>query len=478
MWLCREGFRVCFVGAILGLAILRGQAIAQWDIPRRLTYHDSASYLSNNSQFPIAVVGDTIHLVWWDYKTGKGDLYYRRSLDNGVTWEPERCIVSDSFWQGYPSLLAIRETLHLVWTDERNMRGRLRESDIYYMRSTDAGETWGTETRLTDVSTGELGAYFPVLAASGCTLHLVFHDDRYGEAGDDNVFCRRSLDGGRTWGQELVIGTTRGDWCPSIAVSGSYVHVAWENFWHERVYYRRSTNGGKDWQPKWQVPTPDRADSPCIAAGGQYVHLGYVDWRDNFCQFYYLRSTDNGATWETEQQISDDQAHTWSVNLCVSGPHVHAVRMDMIRYLTHYNHSSNRGVSWDPDFIVSAESAIHTHHYHVITSRNTVHVVHDGYPLGGHIYNREIYYRRNVSGNVGLQQTVLPQPSEPHLQPSVFRTCAVVYGHEREQLNVFDVTGNRVAVQRGDLIGQGLPAGVYLVQIPGQRQCYRIVKLE
>ncbi|MEO0080708.1 MAG: sialidase family protein [candidate division WOR-3 bacterium] len=463
------------------VVLLTTPAVGQWEPARRLTFHDSTGYLSNSTQFPIAAVGDTLHLVWWDYKTGNGDLYYIRSFDNGTTWEPERCIVNDPFWQGYPSLLAIGDTLHLVWTDERNMSGRLRESDIYYMRSTDGGTTWGEQTRLTFATTGELGAYFPVMVASGCTLHLVFHDDRAGLAGDDNVFYRRSLDGGRTWGQELAIGINTGDWCPTIAVSGRFVHVAWENYWQERVTYRRSTNGGKDWLPEYEFPTPDKADSPCIAAEGQNVHLAYVDGRDNFSQFYYFRSTNNGATWAPERQISNDQAHTWSVNLWASGQYLHAVRMDMIMYVTHYTRSTDRGLTWEPDFVVSCESAIHTHHYHVITSRNTVHVVHDGYPLGGHIYNQEIYHRRNTSGNVGMFDIahLSPATPKPLVVPSVFRTHGVLPGREQGLVSVFDPAGNRVAVQRGDQIGKGLGAGVYLVcPVDSTSPACRVVKLE
>ena len=67
--------------------------------------------------------------------------------------------------------------------------------EIYYKRSTDAGTSWGADTRLTNAP------YFsesPSIAISGSVLHVVWYDER-NNWGDYNIYYKRSTDGGLTW---------------------------------------------------------------------------------------------------------------------------------------------------------------------------------------------------------------------------------------------------------------------------------------
>jgi hypothetical protein len=64
--------------------------------------------------------------------------------------------------------------------------------------------------------------------------------------------------------------------------------------------------------------------------------------------------------------------------------------------------------------------------------------------------------------------------------PNPFVSCCCVVGHERNEFRIFDHSGREVGIAMGDMVGRGLPAGVYFLR-PAQAQAQaqapvRIVK--
>jgi len=63
-------------------------------------------------------------------------------------------------------------------------------------------------------------------------------------------------------------------------------------------------------------------------------------------------------------------------------------------------------------------------------------------------------------------------------RPNPFTFFATLPGHEAERFALYDVSGRRVGVYRGDRIGEGLRAGVYFIQaLEGKAGLARIVKV-
>ncbi len=145
------------------------------------TWSDSQVISENDgigSQRPAMDTDDSsgIHITWYDYKYSPypwtGDIFYRASSDSGNTWEEidsltvvHRATASD--------ILAEGSNLHLVWMDDRNGFGN--NFEIYYRMSTDLGQTWESEVRLTNAS---FHSRNPSLACDGDFLHLFWSDQR------------------------------------------------------------------------------------------------------------------------------------------------------------------------------------------------------------------------------------------------------------------------------------------------------------
>ena len=145
------------------------------------TWSDSqcvSQYDSISSQRPAMDTDDSsgIHITWYDYKYSPypwtGDIFYRASRDSGNSWEEidsltvmHRAVASD--------ILAEGDNLHLVWEDDRHGFGN--NFEIYYRMSTDLGQTWESEVRLTNAS---FHSRRPSLACDGDFLHLFWRDCR------------------------------------------------------------------------------------------------------------------------------------------------------------------------------------------------------------------------------------------------------------------------------------------------------------
>jgi hypothetical protein len=255
--------------------------LTQWEPDERLTFGPGPSQLSYN--FARSVAADDsgrVHLVWAEAQGGDPYVYYKRSVDDGRTWEKSLSLSErPALWMERDNLLpAIAVSglnVYVVWHEIRDGR-----PTILFKRSADGGDTWWPETKL---STGPGGSAHASIAASGLNVHVVWGDHRDGDEAE--IYYRRSADAGATWEDERRLTDIPYDsWVPSIAASGQYVYLAWVDTRdsNEEEYIKISTDGGVTWGADKRL-TENGANSwaPSIAASGKTVHLVWFDQKDN-----------------------------------------------------------------------------------------------------------------------------------------------------------------------------------------------------
>src|SRR6185295_851350 len=147
--------------------------------------------------FPaIAVSGSTIHVVWLDSSLGVPASFYKRSLDGGNTWGPAVCLDSSTkFWPG----VATSGSMVFVTLNKEIVIGN---TEVFLRRSIDNGVTWEAEQQ---ISNAFGRSEDPAIAAQGSYIHLSWNDKR---SGIMNIYYRRSSDAGVTWGPETQLTTT------------------------------------------------------------------------------------------------------------------------------------------------------------------------------------------------------------------------------------------------------------------------------
>ena len=439
---------------ILFLFII-ARTFAQWQPDLRLTNNPSVSLTSHNNARCIASSGDSVHVVWHDNRDGNYEIYYKRSTDGGSSWGADTRLTNNSFYSGYSSVSVSGQVVHVIWLDDRD-----GNTEIYYKRSINGGSSWEADTRLTNSS---LLSEYPSVSVSGQTAHVVWVDSR---DGNSEIYYKRSTDGGSSWGADTRLTNNSSlSEDPCVSVSGQVIHIV---FYDNRdgnyeIYYKRSTDGGSSWGADMRLTNNALISGrPSVSISGQFVHVLWHDNRDGNYEIYNKRSTDGGLSWEADTRLTNNSSLSEYPAVSVSGQVVHAVWNDSRdgNPELYYKRSIDGGSSWGADTRLT-NSTNSSYYPSVAISGQTVHIVWSDMRDG----NSEIYYKRDPTGNpVGIQnisneipkgfslEQNYPNPFNPvtNIKFSIPRSGSV-------KLVVFDVQGKQVT----ELVNGNYNAGSY-----------------
>jgi hypothetical protein len=189
-----------------------------WTAGQRLTWNAGASISPKIGAGP----SGHLHVVWQDNTPGHDEVYYKRSTDGGSTWSASQRLTWSSTSSAYPEVgVDSWDWLHVVWQGSAS-----GNTEALYRKSTNGGTTWTASRRLSWTS----GVSFtPMIAVdSSDNLHVVWSDDT---PGNFEIYYKKSTDGGENWtANERLTWTSDYSWNPAVAVDAlGDVHVVWED---------------------------------------------------------------------------------------------------------------------------------------------------------------------------------------------------------------------------------------------------------
>ena len=224
---------------------------------------------------------------------------------------PKNVIVDDVAPSGQhlPSIcLGPNNQIYIVWVDCRNDPPCETNTDIYFARSTDGGQSFDPAVLVSDDETFFANA--PKVAAdSSDNIYVVWHDNRAGDSWD--VYLSKSADGGATFSPSVRVNDPIPNvfqYEPDLALDSSgHLYISWNRYyydgdleqWDYDLYMAKSTDGGaafgtnvkindgSDWQYKSSIK---------VGSSGNV----YVTWTDRrnggISDVYFAKSTDGGAS--------------------------------------------------------------------------------------------------------------------------------------------------------------------------------------
>ncbi len=461
-----------------GLIIFSTAAIllAQWEPDVRLTYNDSTSITCyTNARAIAAGPNGTIHVVWYDHRTGVDQIYYKHSPDRGTTWSPDANLTDTAGMKTDPAIAVAGETVHVVWCDRRWGY----PAAIMYRRSTDNGRTWLPEICL---HANSWNSRNPAIAATGSTVHVAWASDSVGR----EIYYIRSTDNGTTWtDRRRLTFDPQQSWYPSIASSGRYVHLAWED-WRDHsyeIYYLRSTDSGASWE---SLPVRLSGDlttgscSPSLCVADSFVHVVWFDTRHTPFELYYRCSSNNGQTWDRpEQRITTDTSGSYNPSIAATGPNVHIVWEALLQTADIYHKTStDHGITWQPETRLTNDNFPSATPSLALLDSG-IHVIWTDFRDNDY---GEIYYKRNLNGNpVAVREDNPPASILPSAATAL--TCRMTkFPHHsipagKPPTCLFNVSGERIReILPGTNDMLTLPAGIYfLLNAPNDRTVCKIV---
>jgi hypothetical protein len=286
-----------------------------------IEYNRDVFNISNNtghSEEPqIMKSGNNIYVLWIDDSSGSRDVYFKKSSDNGCTFNRATNLGIGEGGSLDPKMAISKENIYIIWEQTPGNNGA-----IFFTRSSDNGASFETVKNLGN-NTGFNG--FPQIAASGNNVYVVWHDASKG------INFARSTDSGASFETVKNLGNNTGfNGFPQIATIGNNVYVMWTNNFQEKygqVYFTRSTDSGASFGTPITLESKDddvgtMVFSPHITAnpnnddvylvwhGGRIVEHSYVEAL--ISDVYFTRSTDSGASFGETTNLSNYSG--WSVD--------------------------------------------------------------------------------------------------------------------------------------------------------------------
>lgn len=279
--------------------------------------------LSNNagaSLFPdIAVSENTIYVVWDDDTLGNSEIFYVRSTDGGQTFSPPRNLSNNSGSSRNPAISVSGSDLYIVWDDETP-----GNFEIFFVMSRDGGQIFSKPQNLSQ-NAGR--SVLPDIAASEGNIYVFWQDDTLG---NPEIFYVRSPDGGQSFTAPHNLSQNPGNsWSPAVATEEKNVYVAWDDRTpgNREIFFARSSDGGASFSAPQNISkTPSFSAAPAIAASGNAIYIAWTEETpvENY-EVFYIWSPDGGNTFAGPQNLSKSPTYSGAPALAASTHNIHLI---------------------------------------------------------------------------------------------------------------------------------------------------------
>jgi hypothetical protein len=285
-----------------------------WEAPRQVAP-------PGTGQFDAQIVVDpidrrTVYAAW--LQKSKSDTVVAKSADFGQSWS---LVIADSTNAGTDKpILAVRGADVYV--------GFNHAQKVWVSSSHDGGITFTSANVNVNAKLGwSLAGGGTVDPAGNVYFAWAGYTQNGGAKGPVNLYASKSSDGGKTWTSTVLDVSGSPPDCSDYSCGWAYLGAqitmtsdaagTLYTLWNsgavdkgaERVYFASSTTAGATWSPKVDVSAAaagvEHAFPAIVGGSAGDVRIAWMDSRNSpLWNTYYRSSTNGGATWSAEKQMS------------------------------------------------------------------------------------------------------------------------------------------------------------------------------
>lgn len=258
----------------------------------------------------------TVYAAW--LQNNKSDTVVAKSADFGQSWS---LVIADSTNAGTDKpILAVRGADVCV--------GFNHAQKVWVSSSHDGGITFTSANVNVNAKLGwSLAGGGTVDPAGNVYFAWAGYTQNGGAKGPVNLYTSKSSDGGKSWTSTVLDVSGSPPVCSSYSCGWAYLgaqitmisdaagtlYALWNSGvvdkGAERIYFASSTTAGATWSPKLDVSAAaagvEHAFPAIVAGSAGDVRIAWMDSRNlPLWNTYYRSSTNGGATWSAEKQMS------------------------------------------------------------------------------------------------------------------------------------------------------------------------------
>jgi len=271
----------------------------------------------------IAINGNYIFVVWHTWITEFASfISFKMSSDAGKTWRETLRFTSEENIADSPTIAFNNNFVYVVWKEVTT-----NVTEIFFKISSDYGKTWDENKQLTFNNTIPRNIYDVTIETWDNMVFVVWKDYR---SGSSEVFLKKSSDNGETWSDDIrVTKDYTPSYHPSIAIGKDNIWIAWDDWGKEaEICYSRSYDFGETWDEKQFLTSKGKSKEPDIEIKNDRVLMVWMDDRDGNFEIYFKESTDNGNTWFDDVRLTNKSGLSASPQISIYDDVISVVWMD------------------------------------------------------------------------------------------------------------------------------------------------------
>jgi hypothetical protein len=253
------------------------------------------------------------YVVWRDDTAGTEQILFQRSSDNGASFETglsEHLTLTNNTIKNIdaiePQIASDKSNVYVIWSQGNFDQGL---TDVFFKRSTDGGAAFDDIINLSNNPNSQ--SSLPTIALLDNDVYTVWSD---GPFNNGEVYYRNSADGGASFGDTINLSNDTGDSIrPEISVSDSNVFIVWQNqaMKGDNVFSKRSTDGGASFGDTINLSN-NQGDSTNPEFSVNSSSSVYTVWQNQASNnkahdILFKRSADSGASFGDTINLSNNQ---------------------------------------------------------------------------------------------------------------------------------------------------------------------------
>jgi len=269
--------------------------------------------LTNNSEDSIygqiESFENNIYVVWQESVTEtlpehNYDIFFIKSEDNGKTFSKAINLNNSTEFSERPQIAVSKNGIFIVWTDTINPNNK----EIIFTKSEDNGKTFSKAVNISNNSKNSSSQEISVFNENVYVVWQESDKSNIDESNEGNIILIRSIDGGNTFKDSILLVNNTIDAFPKIDSYGNNVYIVWnnENKNSSGLFLVKSSDKGNNFDEVIKINVDNNFGESQISVNKNEVLISWGGLlTKNIDNIYYVKSNDNGNTFTDSNTVSE-----------------------------------------------------------------------------------------------------------------------------------------------------------------------------